>query len=325
LQEVEGLLQVILSQIAPSFDVEGVSLSWFLEIGVCGVLKAFVYLVLLEGRPGQVLEDLEVVLVTNKCYLVLSDSLVVVILSLVQQTDFDQGVGLSPGGEGVGQDGVLEVADGLLDLVGLREDHGQLVENLTLLVEVRGHLQDSDEGTDGVVVGLELFVEDTDAVPELWVLDIVKTVHSPLVSVEGLLEVVHQKVAVTKSSPGWAVFWVNGDQLDVVLDGSLVLSLGGAELSQLVDSVDVDEVVAITSGEVLGNLLGLLESQLSIVVLVSLWGWVLLLWLILDLALGHDLLLDLLVVQLLLLLLWNLWLVHDIVLDLLLLLHRDLI
>jgi hypothetical protein len=156
-----------------------------------------------------------------------------------------------------------------LDLVDFREDHGKLVENLTLLVEVRGHLQDSDEGTDGEVVGLKLFVEDTDAIPELWVLDIVKTVHSPLVSVEGLLEVVHQKEAMTKSSPGWTIFWLNGDQLDVVLNGIQVLSLGGAELSKLVDSVDEDEIVAITSGKVLGNLLSLLESKLFLVVFGS--------------------------------------------------------
>ena len=66
----------------------------------------------------------------------------------------------------------MEVADGLLNLVCLSEDHSELVQDFALLVEVRGHFEDSDKSTDGVVIRLEFFVEDSDSVPELWVFDV---------------------------------------------------------------------------------------------------------------------------------------------------------
>lgn len=66
----------------------------------------------------------------------------------------------------------MEVADRLLNLVSLSEDHSELVQDFALLVEVRGHLKDSDESADGVVIRLELFVEDSDSIPELWVFDV---------------------------------------------------------------------------------------------------------------------------------------------------------
>ena len=113
------------------------------------------------------LVDLVVVLVTNDCGLVLSVGLDEVILLLVKKSDLDEGIALSLQSESVGQDRVLEVANGLLDLVSLGEDHSELVEDLTLLVEVRRHLQDSNQRTDGVIVRLELLVEDADAVPKL--------------------------------------------------------------------------------------------------------------------------------------------------------------
>ena len=98
------------------------------------------------------LVDLEVALVTYDGSLILSQGLVIVLLGLVEESDFDQGIGFPLESEGVGEDGVLEVADGLLDLVGLGKYHTKLVEHLTLLVEVGGHLQYSDQGADGVVV-----------------------------------------------------------------------------------------------------------------------------------------------------------------------------
>lgn len=69
-------------------------------------------------------------------------------------------------------------------MVGLGEDHAELVEDLTLLIEVGGHLEDCNECADGVVVGLELFVENADSVPELWVFNIFKAVKSSLIGVE---------------------------------------------------------------------------------------------------------------------------------------------
>ena len=98
------------------------------------------------------LVDFVVVLVANNCCLVLSDGLDEIILLLVEKANLDEGIALSLQRESVGQNRVLEVANGLLDLVGLGEDHSELVEDLTLLVEVRGHLEDGNQRTDGVIV-----------------------------------------------------------------------------------------------------------------------------------------------------------------------------
>ena len=73
------------------------------------------------------LVDLEAVLVGDQSSLILTDGLHELFLLLEEQADLDEGVGLSLLGESVGQNGVLEVADGVLDLVGLGEDHSELV------------------------------------------------------------------------------------------------------------------------------------------------------------------------------------------------------
>ena len=81
--------------------------------------------------------DLKVALITVDSSFILLHGLVEVTLFFVEKTNLDECVCLSLKGEGVGEDGVLEVADGLLDLVGLGEDHTELVEDFTLLVEIR--------------------------------------------------------------------------------------------------------------------------------------------------------------------------------------------
>jgi hypothetical protein len=73
------------------------------------------------------LVDLEAVLVRDQSCLVLTDSLHELLLLLKKQADFNEGVSFSLLGESIGQNGVLEVADGVLDLVGLCEDHSKLV------------------------------------------------------------------------------------------------------------------------------------------------------------------------------------------------------
>lgn len=75
---------------------------------------------------------------------------------------------------------------------------------------------------------------------------------------------------MTKGGPCWAVLWVDGDQLDVVFDGCLVLSTGGAVLSKLVDSVDVDEVVALTFRQVGLDVGGVLHTGSRVLVLLVL-------------------------------------------------------
>ena len=50
---------------------------------------------------------------------------------------------------------------------------------------------------------------------------------------------------MTESGPGWAVLRIDGNDLDVVFDGRLVLASGGAILRKLVDLVDIAEIAAV--------------------------------------------------------------------------------
>ena len=67
--------------------------------------------------------NLEIRFVTDGCGFVLFHCLAVVLLLFVEQTNLEKGVRLPFLGEGVSQDRVLEIADGLLDLVSLCKDH----------------------------------------------------------------------------------------------------------------------------------------------------------------------------------------------------------
>lgn len=82
------------------------------------------------------LEDLEVVFISNNSCFVLPNGLHEIILFFIQKTNFNKCVALSLKCESISQDRVLEIADSLLDLIGLCEDHSKLVEYFTLLVEV---------------------------------------------------------------------------------------------------------------------------------------------------------------------------------------------
>jgi len=108
---------------APSLDVESVSLPRLKLLHRVDVLEGLIDIALLEGTPGQVLVNFEVALVSIDCSLVLSHGLIEVTLFFVQEADLDKSVGLSLQGKSIGQDGVLEITDGLLNLVSLGEDH----------------------------------------------------------------------------------------------------------------------------------------------------------------------------------------------------------
>jgi hypothetical protein len=64
------------------------------------------------------------------------------------------------------------------------------------------------------------------------------------------LEVLNEKVAVTKSCPSGAVLLVNRDELDVVLNCCLVLTVGSAVLCKLVDAVNIHKVISLASCEI---------------------------------------------------------------------------
>ena len=127
-----------------------------------------------------------------------------------------------------------------------------------------------------MVVRLKLFVKDGDTVPELWVLDILKTIEGSLIRVEGILEVLNKKVAMAEGCPSWTIFRVNGDELDIVLNCSLILTISRTILGKFVDSIKVHQVVAITSFSSIRSC-----GWSSISSWWRLWSWCLLLsWLL---------------------------------------------
>ena len=166
-------------------------MSWLELLDLLDVFKSFIDVTFLEAAPGHVLVDFEVALVTSDSSFIFSHCLIEILLFFVEKTNLDQSVCLSLNGESIGKDRILEIADGLMNLVGLGENHSELVEDLTLLVEVWRHLKDSNQSTDGVVIALELLVQDSDTVPELWVFDVFETVKSSLVGIERFLEVLN--------------------------------------------------------------------------------------------------------------------------------------
>ena len=191
LEELQSFLKIVLSHVASPLNVQSISLSWLKLLNLLDIFESFIDVTFLEAAPGHVLIDFEVALVAGDCSFIFSHCLIEILLFFVKKTNFDKSVCLSLESKSVGKDRILEIADGLMDLISLGENHSKLVEDLTLLVEVWRHLKDSDQSTDGVVIALELLVQDSDTVPKLWVFDIFKTIESSLISIERFLEVLN--------------------------------------------------------------------------------------------------------------------------------------
>lgn len=112
-----------------------------------------------------------------------------------------------------------------------------------------------------MIVTLELFVEDTNTVPQLRVFDVGERVQSSLVSLERVLEVLDEQVAVTQCSPGRTVDGIDRDDLQEVFDGTLVVTVGSAALCKAVDTFDLQLRVVGQTGRL--NLLLHLELVLG--------------------------------------------------------------
>jgi len=70
-----------------------------------------------------VLIDFEVLVIMIQSSLIGPLGLSKVFVFFIKKSNLEKGINLSFHSEGVGEDGVLEVADSLVDLVGLRKDH----------------------------------------------------------------------------------------------------------------------------------------------------------------------------------------------------------
>ena len=90
-----------------------------------------------------------------------------------------------------------------------------------------------------MIVALELFVKDTNSVPQLRVLDVGQRVQSSLVSLERVLQVLDEQIAVTQSSPGRTIDGIDRDDLKEVFDGTLIVTVRCAALCKTVDSLDL--------------------------------------------------------------------------------------
>lgn len=77
----------------------------------------------MEAAPGHMLIDFEVTLVTCDSSLIFSHGLIEILLFFIEKTNFDQSISFSFKRKSVGKDRVLEIADSLLDLIGLSKNH----------------------------------------------------------------------------------------------------------------------------------------------------------------------------------------------------------
>ena len=103
------------------------------------VLECLVDVAHFEGAPSLVLEELMVVLVVDHGDVVLLHGLVVVLQLFAKDADLDVSVGHATLREALREKRVLEVKDGLGDLISFGENHSQLEEHFALLVEVGRH------------------------------------------------------------------------------------------------------------------------------------------------------------------------------------------
>ena len=101
-----------------------------------------------------------------------------------------------------------------------------------------------------MVVGLKLFVQDPDTVPQLRVPDVFKAVERLLVSVEGFVDVVTEEVAVANGGPGGSILRVELCHLQVILDGSTVVAFRSVKLRHFAVVLELcDDVrIALLSG-----------------------------------------------------------------------------
>lgn len=107
---------------------------------------------------GEVLIDLEVAFIMVERGLIRPLSLLIVSHIFVQDAYLEESVNFSLHSESVSENWILEIANGLINLVCLGKYYTKFVEDLTLLVEIRWHLKDSDKSWDSMVIGFELLV-----------------------------------------------------------------------------------------------------------------------------------------------------------------------
>ena len=114
---------------AASKDIIGVTVAFTFLIGFVCRLNGLLNISLVKVGPGYMLVGFVIVLLVAERGLVATLSLAKLVLLLVEYSDFEQRVDLTLDREDVGQDRVLEVGDGLLDLVCFSVDHSELVEH----------------------------------------------------------------------------------------------------------------------------------------------------------------------------------------------------
>ena len=99
-----------------------------------------------------------------------------------------------------------------------------------------------------MVIAFKFLIEDADAIPELWVLNISQGIQSSLIGLEWVLQVFDEQVAVAKRCPSWTIHRINWDYLQEVLNSSLIISVWSTAFSQTVDSFNLKLRVVSTHG-----------------------------------------------------------------------------
>jgi hypothetical protein len=117
LEVFQGFLVVFQSHITATQDVKGVSLALVPLLSLLDVFKWLVNVSLKEVDMGEVLIDLEVSFIMVECGFIRPLSLLIVSHIFVQDAYLEESVYFSLYSKSVSEDWILEIANGLINLV----------------------------------------------------------------------------------------------------------------------------------------------------------------------------------------------------------------
>jgi hypothetical protein len=237
-----GLRHIAATEEVPTLGIGVVCADGLLQI-FNGLLLAGVTVALLVVQPTQLLQDLGMVGVavqnTSVCLL----GRIEVLLLFVDMTDLEPNVFLRKGTRRVG-DNILEALQALVKLLLLFVYDSQSEIDFIRLLEIRSHAHDLGESLLCVVQRAIAIIKDTNSVPQLGFLGIPEVIERLLVGSIRFLQVVHHKMAVAQTTPGFTACRVEFQNILKILDGLGELFLGPQDARDGIHGGDGPLVVA---------------------------------------------------------------------------------
>jgi len=236
-ETLESFLCLVETNHASALNVERVHILVFAALlSFSNILQSTVDVAVTEAAPSQMLVHSHILVIQRQRCFERTLSLLEIFLFFVEQTNLDECVNFLLDAKQARENTVLEEFACLVNLVSLGEDGAKFVKHLGLLIKVGRHLQHANQSTYRVVIRLESFIKNTDAIPKLRIVHILNRVESMLVGSKGLVNVLSEEVAMAESCPRGSIVRVVGDQLAVVFDSLSVVATSRTELSHFAEA-----------------------------------------------------------------------------------------